>query len=340
MKPQYTHHTLEEAEETLSHILDVIREGVWDWDARSGEVRRSPGWYRMLGYNVDSLQGDVFTWEDIIHPEDYPRVMEHFEHYITGRNDSYCIEYRCRRADGNYLWIEDRGHIVEQDDSGQVLRMIGSHLNIHTAKTAQEALQRKNELLHSDNITLEKIINERTDELRTLNTKLQEQLEYINEIATRDKLTSVYNRHMFEELLNKEMQRARRYTRPLSLVMVDADFFKEINDRYGHQTGDAVLKELAGMLVSNLRDSDIIARWGGEEFVAILPDTTQEAAAALAEALRVKIARSSFAENIQLTCSFGITSYRHSDTLNNLFARIDRALYRAKEYQRNNVQSE
>jgi diguanylate cyclase (GGDEF)-like protein len=218
--------------------------------------------------------------------------------------------------------------------------MIGSHLNIHTAKTAQEALQRKNELLHSDNITLEKIINERTDELRTLNTKLQEQLEYINEIATRDKLTSVYNRHMFEELLNKEMQRARRYTRPLSLVMVDADFFKEINDRYGHQTGDAVLKELAGMLVSNLRDSDIIARWGGEEFVAILPDTTQEAAAALAEALRVKIARSSFAENIQLTCSFGITSYRHSDTLNNLFARIDRALYRAKEYQRNNVQSE
>ena len=122
--------------------------------------------------------------------------------------------------------------------------------------------------------------------------------------------------------------------------MIDADYFKEINDRYGHQAGDEVLKGLAALLQESLRDSDIVARWGGEEFVIILPDTTKDAAIDLAETLRGIIEEAVFADTISLTCSFGITSYRESDTLNDLFGRIDKALYRAKEYQRNNVQSE
>lgn len=340
MKKRYSHNSLDEAEKTLTYILNIIQEGVWDWNALSGHVERSPGWYRMLGYDVDSFDKDVLTWENVIHPEDYPRVMEHFEAYLNGKSEKYRIEYRCRSADGSYLWIEDVAQIVERTPDGKVARMIGAHLDIHAAKTAQDELYRQNELLRHDNATLENLVSERTAELRQLNITLQRQLEEISHIASHDRLTSVYNRYMFEETLHKEISRAKRYSRPMGLVMVDVDYFKEVNDRYGHQSGDAVLRELALVLQKNLRDSDIVSRWGGEEFVVILPNTTQEQAAVIAEKLRAAIEESRFEKGIALTCSFGVTAYREEDTVDSLFARIDRALYRAKEFERNNVQCE
>ncbi|WP_345975918.1 sensor domain-containing diguanylate cyclase [Sulfurimonas sp. HSL3-7] len=339
MKKRYVHNSLNEAENTLSHILEIIQEGVWDWNALSGHVERSPGWYSMLGYDVDCFNKDVLTWENVIHPEDYSRVMQHFEDYLNGKNSHYCIQYRCKCADGGYLWIEDVAKIIERTPEGKVARMIGAHQNIHAAKTAKDELNRQNELLRNDNATLENLIRERTLELHQLNIALQQQLEQIGHIANHDKLTAVYNRHMFEEVFRKEISRAKRYDRPLSLVMVDVDYFKEINDRYGHQNGDAVLRDLAATLQKNLRDSDIIARWGGEEFIIILPNTPFEQAVIIAEDLRATIAEHRFDEGIHLTCSFGVTAYRQEDTTDTIFARIDKALYRAKEFERNNVQA-
>jgi len=340
MKERYLQVSIDEAEKTLASILEIIREGVWDWDALSGKVERSPGWYRMLGYDVDSLENDVLTWENVIHPEDYPRVMEHFEAYLSGESTRYRIEYRCRCADGSYRWIEDVARIVERTPEGKVARMIGAHLDIHTAKTAQDELNRQNALLRNDNATLENLVKERTLELRQLNIALQQQLEQSSHIANHDRLTSVYNRYMFEETLHKEISRARRYSRPLSLIMLDVDFFKEINDRYGHQTGDAVLREIASILQQSLRDSDLVARWGGEEFVIILPNTAREQALSAAENLRDILAHHRFAKEISITCSFGVTAYREGDSVDTLFTRIDKALYRAKEFERNNVQCE
>ncbi|MCJ7765956.1 MAG: diguanylate cyclase, partial [Thiovulaceae bacterium] len=321
-------------------VLDIIREGLWDWNALSGHVERSPGWYRMLGYDVDCFDKDVLTWENVIHPDDYPRVMEHFEAYLNGKSEKYCIEYRCRCAEGSYLWVEDVAQVVERTPDGKVARMIGAHLDIHTVKSAQDELRRQNELLQSNNATLENLVKERTLELRQLNITLQKQLEEISHIASHDKLTSVYSRHMFEEMLQKELSRARRYTRPLALIMADVDFFKEVNDRYGHQSGDAVLREIAIALQENLRDSDLVSRWGGEEFVIILPNTTREQASSIAEELRAAVEERRFEGGISLTCSFGVTAYRNEDTIDSIFARIDKALYRAKEFKRNNVQCE
>jgi len=340
MNRRYSHNTLNEAEKTLTYVLDIIREGLWDWNALSGHVERSPGWYRMLGYGVDSFDKDVLTWENVIHPDDYSRVMEHFEAYLNGKSEKYRIEYRCRRADGSYLWIEDIAQIVERTPEGKVARMIGAHLDIHAAKTAQDELHRQNKLLQSNNATLENLVKERTLELEKLNITLQRQLEEISHIASHDRLTTVYSRHMFEEMLQKELSRAKRYSRPLALIMVDVDFFKEVNDRYGHQSGDIVLREIALALQEYLRDSDLVSRWGGEEFVIILPNTTCQQATLIAEELRRAIEERRFNGDIRLTCSFGVTAYREEDTVDTLFARIDRALYRAKEFERNNVQCE
>ena len=340
MKKKLSRSSPDEAKTTLTHLFDIIREGVWDWNTLTGYVARSPGWYRMLGYDVDCFENDVLTWENVIHPEDYPRVMHHFEAYLNGESERYCIEYRCRCADGSYLWIEDIAQVVQRTPEGKVARMIGAHLDIHAAKTAQDELNRQNRLLRDNNATLENLVKERTAELHQLNITLQKQLDEISHIASYDKLTSVYNRHMFEEILQREISRARRYSRPLSLIMVDVDFFKEVNDRYGHQSGDAVLRCVAMTLQEKLRDSDIVARWGGEEFVIILPNTTAEHAVAAAEYLRSDIARSRFENGITLTCSFGVTACREDDTVNSLFTRIDKALYRAKEFERNNVQCE
>ena len=338
MDQRYITLSFDDLQRTVGYLLDVLREGVWDWNAGTGYVARSPGWYRMLGYDIDSFNKDVATWENLIHPDDYDRVMEHFEAYINGQSNAYCIEYRCKRANGRYLWIEDTGKIVERTPEGKVARMIGAHLDIHAAKKAQQELSRQNELLRHDNATLENLVKERTSELEQLNDKLNEQLEKLSHIANHDKLTSVYNRHMFEEMLQKELSRARRYSRPLSLIMVDADYFKEVNDRYGHQTGDAVLKAIASTLNEHIRSSDSVARWGGEEFVITLPDTERAQALHLAEELRLIIAETAFPEGVRLTCSFGVTSYKEEDTLQSLFARIDASLYRAKQFHRNNVQ--
>lgn len=340
MEKQNPHKHFEKSEAKLEHILEVIREGIWDWNAESGHVWRSPAWYRMLGYEVGSLKEDVQTWEDLIHPDDYPRVMEHFESYIKGESDCYCIRYRCRHKDGHYLWIEDTGKIVERTEEGKVRRMIGSHLDIDDLKSAKLELEQQNALLQEDKATLENLVKARTAELDALNTTLNKKLDCISKIASYDRLTSVYNRYMFEELLHKEISRARRYERPLSLIMADVDYFKQINDTYGHKTGDAVLAGIAGALRHSVRDSDYVARWGGEEFVIILPDTTKSQAMVLAENLRKTIAGIVFEKGVTITCSFGVTALRDEDTLNTVFNRIDTALYRAKAFERNNVQYE
>ena len=143
----YKHKTVEDADNTLNNILDLIVEGTWDWDAKTGHVERSPGWYRMLGYEIGFFQKDVFTWENIIHPDDYDRVMTNFERYVTRKISTYSIEYWCKKADGNYLWITDRAKAVEYKPDGTVGRIIGAHQNIHERKIAQDELIKQNQFL-------------------------------------------------------------------------------------------------------------------------------------------------------------------------------------------------
>ena len=155
--------------------------------------------------------------------------------------------------------------------------------------------------------------------------------------ATRDFLTGVYNRHKFAERLQVEWERADRYDRPLSLVLLDIDHFKHINDAYGHEVGDRALCAVANLLQSRVRTSDVLGRWGGEEFVLLIPETAITEAQALAEKLRDGLAGHCFDGVGRVTASFGVAQRRHGEVMEDLLRRADDALYEAKSGGRNRV---
>lgn len=335
----YRHQSLEEADWTLNNILDLIVEGTWDWNSKTGEVLRSPGWFRMLGYEVGEFKPDVFTWENVIFPEDYSRVMSNFELFTAGKIDEYCIDYRCKKADGSYLWITDRAIIVERDAQGRVSRIIGAHQDIHERKLAQLELVEQNRLLKAGNLTLEKRLQKKSDELEKRNKELQDYVAQVEHSSNMDPLTGIANRKKFEEALDKEMSRADRYNLPLSLAIFDIDHFKEINDTRGHTTGDEVLENLASLVVANVRDIDVFARWGGDEFVLIFPDVPLAGAVSVANKLKQLLSDREIVPELQITCSFGVTEYKRGESFDHLFSRIDNALYMAKHAGRDRVAS-
>jgi len=162
-------------------------------------------------------------------------------------------------------------------------------------------------------------------------------------LAHTDPLTQTLNRRALTTRLVEELGRARRYHSPLTLLVVDLDHFKAVNDRYGHLAGDEVLREMATLLQELVRSVDVVARYGGEEFVVVLPETTIDGGRAFADRLRERVEGQAFATGgrtrVRLTASVGVAAYPSPgvDSVETLFARADAALYQAKEEGRNRV---
>jgi diguanylate cyclase (GGDEF)-like protein len=205
-------------------------------------------------------------------------------------------------------------------------------------------------------------IREKETELTRINMELRQEIELrkkteeslrkseelYRQLAITDPLTGIYNRRHFFQLAISELQRSQRYSRPLAVIMMDVDYFKRINDCYGHAVGDQVLQELATLIRRDLRVIDIFARYGGEEFIVLLPETDLRSVSATAERLRGKIAGAPLSIEqcqIKITISLGATSFSptkglHSGKLETIDALIDladKALYEAKEAGRNRV---
>ena len=162
-------------------------------------------------------------------------------------------------------------------------------------------------------------------------------LKELEKLAETDPLTSVFNRRKFKEMLQYEMERNHRYQISLSLIMCDIDHFKRINDRFGHDVGDKALKAFSKKITDNIRDVDIFARWGGEEFMILMPNATAENANLVAEKLRKLIETTDIEDIDFFTASFGVTGFKASDTIDSFIKRADDALYKAKEDGRNRV---
>jgi diguanylate cyclase (GGDEF)-like protein len=185
----------------------------------------------------------------------------------------------------------------------------------------------------SERIRTERELEENTAALLTANEKL-------SRLAVTDNLTQLFNRNRLDEILTVEINRfPRRKDSALSLMVIDIDHFKQLNDKYGHLAGDTVLRELAKLLTKEVRSSDTVARFGGEEFVIVMPDTGLDGAAHKAEALRRKAQEIHFPgldETIHVTISIGVAAY-FSGTSKELIHAADLAMYEAKESGRNAV---
>ena len=160
----------------------------------------------------------------------------------------------------------------------------------------------------------------------------------LDKAAKTDHLTQLSNRHHLDEVLNRECARFKRTGSPFAIFIVDCDKFKSVNDSHGHQVGDLVLIDIARLMHGNVRATDTVGRWGGEEFLVILPDTGLESAAQVAEKLRLAIATHRFPSVEHKTASFGVAEMRPNESIKELIARADLALYRAKEDGRNRVE--
>jgi diguanylate cyclase (GGDEF)-like protein len=209
-------------------------------------------------------------------------------------------------------------------------------------QTLKELVSKKTELTKANEELLKEIaIREKTE------LALRKSEETLRIQAITDSLTGLYNRMHFNKIVEDEIHRASRYSRPLSVVMFDIDFFKRVNDTFGHITGDEVIKMVGAVTKEQVRATDTPARYGGEEFIVLLPETSVEGAAVVAERIRAQIETTAIQteeHTISVTASFGVSHYRvktnnklHEIGLSEFIANADQALYTSKNSGRNRV---
>lgn len=207
-------------------------------------------------------------------------------------------------------------------------KVIKSTVKLHTKNKQDKWVDIKtSRIIQSDEIVYLNIITDISKE------KLE--VEKLTKLAYYDPLTNIYNRRKFDELLSLEYKRAKRYERDLCGLFFDIDHFKKVNDTYGHDIGDSVLRELTTTIKKHVRETDFFGRWGGEEFIIILPETTIEKAQVFAEHIRKLVESYNFTKVGSITISLGVTQLKGKEQMETFLKRLDNALYQAKKEGRN-----
>ena len=237
-------------------------------------------------------------------------------------------------------YLEDKTFYDLLDEKNKKLLKENLELLISSKKSQIEfllSIKRKNNEEIWINIKTKAIFeNEKTIYINVIKdiTTSKIEREKLEKLASIDLLTSIYNRRKFEELFDREYKRSKRYKSELSIIFFDIDYFKKINDTYGHDVGDVILKEVSSTITKNLRETDIFARWGGEEFIILLPETNSNKAFEVAENIRIAILNTNFKDVKRVTISLGITQLKQ-ELQKSFLKRADQALYKAKNEGRN-----
>ena len=291
-----------ERERRLMLALEGAELGFWDWDVPSGRANFSPMWCRMLGYAAEELPANVSSWESLVHPDDWYDIRDSLEPHLRGTKDAYRAEYRLKHKSGHWVWVLAAGRVLDRGAGGEALRMVGIHQDISQRKAMEESLL---------------------------------------QLATSDPLTGLWNRRHFVEVVRGELGRVRRNQAPAALLLMDLDFFKRINDTHGHAAGDEVLRHFTATVSAQLREADVFARLGGEEFAVLLPSIDALGAVRAADRLRRVVADSPASVDsgaLHYSVSIGATMLDAADEgYEAAYARADEALYAAKHAGRNRV---
>ena len=288
--------SLQESEERLSFALDATNEGIWDRNLKSGKLYLSDHYYEMLGYHPAEKTITQKVFEELLHPEDKKRVLQRNQECIEEKTEDYSEEFRLKTKSGQWKWVMGRGKVVSRDTAGKALRVVGTHTDISQRKEAEEKLE---------------------------------------ELARIDSLTGCYNRRYGLELLDRQMKLSHRSKSPLLLAFLDIDKFKPINDIFGHDEGDKVLKEVANLFQSTLRKSDIICRMGGDEFLLIFPDNSLKEASQIQERLNKNLIElnQNLKKPYDIDLSIGLSEYDPEKPLpmDELIRIADQKMYEEKK---------
>jgi diguanylate cyclase (GGDEF)-like protein/PAS domain S-box-containing protein len=279
----------------LEAALDGSSVALWETDLQNGRVYQSEAWAQMLGGPPTETVATIDELVALLHPDDVEPVRRASVEVMQGSRPLYAIEHRVRARDGEWKWILSRGRVTERDPaSGRALRMIGTNYDITDRRRIEEAVQ---------------------------------------SAAQSDPLTGLANRLLLTDRLRLALARSARTGAQIAVLYLDIDRFKEINDRFGHAAGDALLRDFAARLRSSVRASDTVARFGGDEFVVLLDDIKEpEHAMRVAEKivgecrepLRIE------ASDVVATTSIGLAFGGQGAQAEELLRRADAALYAAK----------
>ncbi len=224
---------LRELEDRWEFALEGSGDGVWDWNFETNQFYYSRRLKELLGYDELEFKNDINKVMDSIHPQDLERVTENINKHLNGESRYYNAEYRIRKRDGSYIWAQDRGKVIRWDGEGKPIRMIGTFTDITVRKELEEEIKR---------------------------------------LAYKDPLTNLPNRLLFNDRIELTTASSKRNNKRFALVIMDIDRFKVINDTYGHDVGDKLILYIGNKISETLRKSDTIARFGGDEFLLLLPD--------------------------------------------------------------------
>ncbi|MGH1441623.1 MAG: GGDEF domain-containing protein [Cellvibrionaceae bacterium] len=280
---------------------------------------------------------------------DYQQYLEHLYGELTeilgALGVSIETEQRVRTAaDTLHSSVSDGMATIslalkEQNNIDVLKQAVEGH--VHQLQTALSDFKSQSSVSASDEDSLALQLQALADKVQEMEKKdedVRKQLEAEKQRALTDALTGLPNREAYNERSHQEMLRWQRYAHPLTMAVIDIDFFKKINDNYGHQTGDKVLKIVSSAVAKRLREVDFMARFGGEEFVILLPETGADNALLMLNRIREGLAKAPFRykdQKINITVSIGIAEFKEGDTKETVFEKADQALYKAKETGRN-----
>lgn len=279
--------------------------GHWYWNIKTNNVTFNPLKIKTLGYDESDVPNkvDYQYFTDLLHPDDYPKAMDAMRDHLYGKKPVYEVEYRIKTKDGGYLWYYDRGKITQYDDQGKPVFMAGIVFDITEKKRIESSLVDENRIL--------------------------------SELSSIDGLTQVNNHRSLLNFLKEETINSMKNNQQLTIGIFDIDDFKKVNDTKGHVFGDKVLFDVALIMKKAVRDKDLVGRYGGEEFMIVLPHTNIEQAKIVAERIRSSIEKKMF-EDMHITISGGLKQYNNED-LAEFVHQADLNLYQAKGTGKNKV---
>lgn len=302
-------------------LSDNARDVIWTIAADGTITYVSPSVEQTRGYTAQEAMRQ--SLEQIHPPESLQRSAQYFGQLLAdmaaGRQPQPFrgqLEYLCK--DGSTYWCDVIATPILAND-GTLVELLGVSRDISGHKRFERELQQAKEATER------------------LNQALAEANAALTRLATTDTLTGLSNRRHFEAQVQQHMAAAIRYGHPLSMLVLDIDHFKRINDAHGHLAGDRVLVALGQLLRQQIRASDLACRWGGEEFTLLMPSTDAAHAMTVAEKLRSALANQSMGEMGRVTASVGVACFQPSESLDQWMGRADAALYQAKAAGRNAV---